>query len=376
MAASQATPDQYTFLKLDGISKSYGEVPAVRQLSLDIDRGESVTLLGPSGCGKTTTLRMIAGFEKPDSGEIVLNGEPLVSVARGIHRPPERRRMGMVFQSYAIWPHMTVAANVGFPLKVRGVAATEIGTRVAKALDMVGLAGFGDRPAPRLSGGQQQRVALARALVYEPDILLLDEPLSNLDAKLREQMQVELKLLKERLSLSLVYVTHDQDEALGLSDRIVLMNHGRIEQIGSPRDLYLHPRTKFARDFLGKSVTMRGRVRDMESGHVCVTLDFGGHDLLRCPRLPGNDFTIGDAVEISLRPQSIQVLDADADAATDIASITGIVEALLYQGERSECEVRLGEDKILVYVPPDLALTRGQEIKLGITSEALSVWPR
>src|SRR5579862_4809811 len=234
---SEERPLPQGFVRLDRLSKRFGPLTAVEDLSLEIGKGEAVTLLGPSGCGKTTTLRMIAGLETPNTGTISFNGIPVVSIADGINLPPERRKIGMVFQSYAIWPHMSVAQNVAFPLKVRHVPAAEIRARVAAALAMMGLAGLDDRPATRLSGGQQQRVALARALIHEPALLLLDEPLSNLDphllaqlhveiaqrlveqqqrrlVKLREQMRVELRLLQARLGLSLVYVTHDQTEAL------------------------------------------------------------------------------------------------------------------------------------------------------------------
>ena len=359
------------FLKLDRLSKSFGGLPAVVDLSLDIARGESLTLLGPSGCGKTTTLRMIAGLETPDAGAIMLDGETLVSVEGGIYRPPERRKMGMVFQSYAIWPHMTVAANVGFPLKVRHVRSAEIRQRVGKVLALVGLDGLEDRPAPRLSGGQQQRVALARALVYEPEILLLDEPLSNLDVKLREQMRLELKLLQERLDLTLIYVTHDQTEALSLSDRIVMMNQGRVEQIGAPREMYQRPRTRFVRDFLGKSVTLSGTVRRLEADRVCVALGADG-TLLDCRRAADVAFTPDGAVEISIRPEAIRIGRPER---AGWASLKGAVAAILYQGERSECEVRIGGDSILVYVPADVALSRGQAIELAIATDAISVWP-
>jgi iron(III) transport system ATP-binding protein len=279
--------------------------------------------------------------------------------------------MGMVFQSYAIWPHMTVAANVGFPLRVRHVASAEIRARVTKALAMVGLDGLEDRPAPRLSGGQQQRVALARALVYEPEILLLDEPLSNLDVKLREQMRLELKLLQQRLGLTLIYVTHDQTEALSLSDRIVMMNQGRIEQIGAPRDLYERPRTRFVRDFLGKSITLPGTVRKLDADRICVALGADG-TLLDCRRAADIDFTPDAAVEVSIRPESIRLGRPER---AGWAALNGTVVAVLYQGERSECEVRIGATSILVYVPPEVALSRGQAIELAIATDAISVWP-
>jgi ABC-type Fe3+/spermidine/putrescine transport system ATPase subunit len=359
------------FLKLSRLCKSFGGITAVADLSLDIARGEALTLLGPSGCGKTTTLRMIAGLESPNSGTIYLDGKPLV--APGIELPPERRGMGMVFQSYAIWPHMTVAGNVGFPLKMRRVGAGEIRARVSRALAMVGLAGYEDRPAPALSGGQQQRVALARALVYEPQILLLDEPLSNLDVKLREQMCIEIKLLQTRLGLTVIYVTHDQSEALGLSDRIAMFNRGRIEQIGTPRELYERPCTPFVRDFLGKSTRLAGRIERIDHDGALVALEDGHGTTLACQRPDNPALVPGSAVEVSVRPEAI-VVDIDANG-TAPGTLLGVVEAVLYQGERSECEVRVGSQSALVFVSPKTKIERNAKIKLRIPPEAASVWP-
>ena len=360
------------FLELSHLAKHFGDVIAVVDFTLDIARGEAVTLLGPSGCGKTTTLRMIAGLESPDSGAIRLSGKQLVSSADGIELPPEKRGMGMVFQSYAIWPHMTVGGNVGFPLRIRHKPTAEIRDRVAKALAMVGLSGYEDRPAPALSGGQQQRVALARALVYEPQILLLDEPLSNLDVKLREQMRFEIRLLQDRLDLTVIYVTHDQAEALGLSDRIVMLNHGRIEQVGAPRDLYERPRTPFVRDFLGKSIRFSGRIVRMGPEGALVALHDAGGTLLPCRGPEDPSLGIGCAVEVSVRPESISVEAGVTRAAP--GQILGTVEAVLYQGERSECEVRIGSQTALVFVPPATEIARASRIALRIPQAAISVW--
>ena len=359
------------FIRIDGLSKRFGPLTAVADLSLAIGKGEAVTLLGPSGCGKTTTLRMIAGLETPDTGAIFFDGVPVVSTKDRINLPPERRKIGMVFQSYAIWPHMTVAENVAFPLKVRRIAAAEIRHRVQSALAMMGLDGLDDRPATRLSGGQQQRVALARALIHEPALLLLDEPLSNLDVKLREQMRVELKLLQARLGLTLVYVTHDQTEALGLSDRIVLLNHGRVEQIGNPRALYEQPATPFVRDFLGKSVTLPGRVKGVANGRAAVELACDAGAVIECPAPSGFDLSPGRDIEISVRPEAVRLAVAGNGAAD---TLHGVVEAVLYQGERSECEVRLGGAAILVYVPPDSSFGRGDRISLSIARDAARIW--
>ncbi len=255
-----------TVLRLEGVSKSYGAVQAVDRASLEVDRGEVFTLLGPSGCGKTTTLRLVAGLEDPDTGEISLRGRLVASVSRRLFVPPHKRNLGMVFQSYAIWPHMSVFENVAYPLKLRGVRGRAMHERVARVLELVGLDGLERRPATLLSGGQMQRLALCRALVYEPDLLLLDEPFSNLDAKLREQMRIELKFLQRRLGITVLFVTHDQIEALSLSNRIAVMSRGRAEQIGPPRSLYEEPASAFVRDFLGQTVILKGHARRRDRG--------------------------------------------------------------------------------------------------------------
>src|SRR5499426_2755632 len=256
-------------ISIERVSKSYGPVAAVRDLSLEIRDREFVTLLGPSGCGKTTLLRLIAGFLAPDRGVIRVDGLPVSSAGSLV--PPERRGMGMVFQNYAIWPHKTVYENVAFGLEVRKVARAEARERVARVLELVNLAGLEGRYPSELSGGQQQRVALARSLVVEPDILLLDEPLSNLDAKLRERMRWELKELQRRTGITFVYVTHDQSEAMALSDRIAVMHAGEIMQVGAPRAVYARPVNKIVADFMGLVNLISGRVvRPGAAGLVAV----------------------------------------------------------------------------------------------------------
>ncbi|WP_395713697.1 ABC transporter ATP-binding protein [Reyranella sp.] len=240
------------FLTLDGLTKRFGTHAAVDGLSLSVEKGEFVSLLGPSGCGKTTTLQLIAGFVEPTSGAIRLEGRDLLTVK------PAKRGLGIVFQSYALFPHMTVAENVAFGLEMQGVAVTERARRVGETLELVGLAAFSSRFPRQMSGGQQQRVALARALVIRPQILLLDEPLSNLDAKLREEMQIELRQIQRSLGTTTILVTHDQAEAMALSDRLVVMNHGRAEQIGPPHEAYERPATPFVASFLGKTNVVNG----------------------------------------------------------------------------------------------------------------------
>ena len=269
-----AAPVHQPLLQLKQVTKRFNDQVVVHHVDLTLRRGEFFTLLGPSGCGKTTTLRMVAGLERPDGGEIVLRGRPVASAASGHFDPPEKRNLGMVFQSYAIWPHMTVFENVAYPLELRRQPRATIRARVAEVLDLVGLAGLEQRPATQLSGGQQQRLALCRALVYEPDLILLDEPFSNLDAKLREQMRVELKLLQQRLNVTVLFVTHDQLEALSLSDTIAVMNLGRLEQVGTPRALYDGPGSPFVRDFIGQNVLLDGHVREvLDSRRAVVGID-------------------------------------------------------------------------------------------------------
>src|SRR5207244_1944821 len=249
---------------------------------------EIFTLLGPSGCGKTTTLRLVAGLEHPDAGEIALRGRVVASVSRRVFVAPHKRNLGMVFQSYAIWPHMNVFENVAYPLRLRGVKRSVVAEKVTRVLHLVGLAGRDERGATLMSGGQMQRLALCRALVYEPDLLLLDEPFSNLDAKLREQMRVELKVLQRRLGVTVLFVTHDQIEALSLSDRVAVMQSGRVEQVGAPRALYERPASAFVRDFLGQTVILRGVVKELASETVGVAMDgaLAGTTLRGC-RAPG-----------------------------------------------------------------------------------------
>jgi iron(III) transport system ATP-binding protein len=242
------------FLRISGLRKSFGDLVAVDGVSLAVEEGHTLALLGPSGCGKTTILRCLAGLETADAGAIEIAGKPVFDHDAGINLVPEQRELGIVFQSYAVWPHMTVAENVGFPLKVRRVARAEAASRTARVLDMVGLASASGKPATALSGGQQQRVALARALVHEPRLVLFDEPMSNLDARLRAHMRMELAVLQERLGFTAVYVTHDQTEAFSLAETVAVMNHGRIETIGDPRSVFAHPRTPFVAEFLGLNV--------------------------------------------------------------------------------------------------------------------------
>ena len=281
-------------LVLNGLGKSFGKTPAVQDVSLSIGPGEFVSLLGPSGCGKTTTLRMIAGFMRPTTGTIAVNGVVLSSPEHS--QPPEKRGMSMIFQSYAIWPNMTVGENVAFGLKLRKMPGSELNRRVDKILEVVQLAHLRDRYPAELSGGQQQRVALARAIVIEPDVLLLDEPLSNLDANLREEMRSEIRRLHDEFKITTVYVTHDQAEAMVTSDRIVVMNHGRIEQVDDPVSLYNRPKSRFVAGFIGRTNFLEGRV---DGG----TIAFPGFTAA-AGLLPDAAGLAGD-VTFSVRPQNV-----------------------------------------------------------------------
>jgi ABC-type Fe3+/spermidine/putrescine transport system ATPase subunit len=357
----------------------------VDRASLEVQRGEVFTLLGPSGCGKTTTLRLVAGLERPDGGEITLRGRVVASVPRRVFLAPNRRNLGMVFQSYAIWPHMTVFDNIAYPLELRGTKRAVIRDKVERVLGLVGLEGLETRAATLLSGGQMQRLALCRALVYEPDLLLLDEPFSNLDAKLREQMRVELKLLQRRLGVTVLFVTHDQIEALSLSDRIAVMQRGRVEQVGPPRSLYEHPASAFVRDFLGQTVILPGRVAPscvakVEPGEhsATVTVELNGAlagSTLRGRAAPGQLLTAGAGAHVAIRPEDIEVVHDDAPWPSGRA-LAGVIEALLFVGDRYEARVSLGaKHSILLNLPRAREWREGQRLQLAFPPEAVSVWP-
>jgi ABC-type Fe3+/spermidine/putrescine transport system ATPase subunit len=349
----------------------------VDRVSLEVARGEIFTLLGPSGCGKTTTLRLVAGLERPDGGEIVLRDRVVASAPRRTFVAPHRRNLGMVFQSYAIWPHMTVFENVAYPLQLRGGRRAVIRERVARVLELVGLGGLETRAATLLSGGQMQRLALCRALVYEPDLLLLDEPFSNLDAKLREQMRVELKLLQRRLGVTVLFVTHDQIEALSLSDRIAVMQGGRVEQVGSPRELYERPASPFARDFLGQTVILRGVIKEPPAGDGMVTValeDALAGCTLRGRSAAATALAAGGPAHVAIRPEDIEATIAGTAAAE--GALAGTIEALLFVGDRYEARVALGgEQRILLLLPRGREWREGQRLRLAFPPDVVSVWP-
>jgi ABC-type Fe3+/spermidine/putrescine transport system ATPase subunit len=364
-------------VRLAGLWKTYpgGAAPAVKDLSLDVLDGEILTLLGPSGCGKTTTLRMVAGLETPDAGDIFFGDQAVVMTSRQLSLPPNKRNVGMVFQSYAIWPHMTVAENVAFPLKARKFPRGQIKERVQRVLDLVGLAGFEERPGPLLSGGQQQRVAFARALVTEPRVLLLDEPFSNLDAKLREQMRLSVKLLQKRLRIAMLFVTHDQIEALSLSNRIALMNFGVVQQQGDPRLLYEEPANEFVRDFVGRTLLFKGSVQSGNpSGQMAIALA-GARDCIVFGRSynPGG-VKAGESVYIGVRPEDVEIQPAGASE-PPAGMIGGKAQAALFVGERIEYQVEVdGQGLIMIYGERHQPVAEGSKVWLKLRPDGHTAW--
>lgn len=348
--------------------KSFGDVVALHRIGFEVAEGEFVSLLGPSGCGKTTTLRCIAGLERGEEGTIQIGDRVVSDFGANLVAPPEQRDIGMVFQSYAIWPHMTVFRNVAYPLIARRVSRAKIDQAVRETLKLVDMTEFIERPATNLSGGQQQRVALARALVAEPRVLLLDEPLSNLDAKLRDQMRVELRQIQQTLGVTAVYVTHDQAEAMALSDRVIVMNSGRIEQIGSPREIYQSPVTAFVAEFVGSSNFLRGRVGKRQGGTAQVLLA-GGGDIL----VPDKGFE-GDVL-VALRPQFCTV-HPKAEAAPEGANaLDGNITRVIYFGERSEARVDVNGTEVLVYLPFDSPLKVGDMARVSFAPQNCAPLP-
>jgi iron(III) transport system ATP-binding protein len=357
-------------LTLSNIVKRFGQMTAVDHLNLDVEEGEFLTLLGPSGCGKSTTLRLIAGLERPDEGTISLGGSVMSSGEDRVFTPPEKRGMGMVFQSYAVWPHMTVEQNVGFPLKLRRVPSAELKERVRDSLRLVGLDGLESRGATQLSGGQQQRVALARALVHNPSVLLLDEPLSNLDAKLREQMRLELRLLQRRLKITTIFVTHDQAEAMVLSDRIVVMNRGCVEQIGGPDDIYERPATRFVMDFVGRVNYLQGVARSV-NGLAHIVCD--GADLT-VTALPSDGLTGEQRVTLCIRPEDVSVLPTSAQH--EETDWRATVQTVTYLGHRVEYLLTVGSVTLMAEGAAAARLAEGDEVRLRIPREAMRAWTR
>ncbi len=348
-------------------------VRAVDGIDFEVPEGKFFTLLGPSGCGKTTTLRMIAGLEKPTSGEITIGDEVVSSADKNIFVPPNARDIGMVFQSYAIWPHMTVFDNVAFPLTVgkNKPSKAEVKRRVNKALATVQMDGLQDRPAPRLSGGQQQRLALARALISEPKVLLLDEPLSNLDAKLREQMRIELRELQRQLGITTIYVTHDQAEALAMSNMVAVMYLGKIVQLDKPREIYNSPKNEFTADFIGTTNFVSGKVvgDPLEDGARLVET---AHGELLCFVPP--EINNGDSVLISIRPQNVLISTEGTPNARNV--FRGKLRVAVFLGEYMDCQVEVGSVLLRAHMHSRLRIRRGDEVYVHLPRDLCTVVPK
>jgi spermidine/putrescine transport system ATP-binding protein len=350
-----------TAVQLDDVRKEFGDTTAVDGIDIDLRHGEFFSLLGPSGCGKTTTLRMISGFETPTDGSIRIEGDDVV------HRPPNKRNTNLVFQGLSLFPHMTVAENVGYGLEKDGVDSGERERLVEKYLDIVDLSGYGDRKPQDLSGGQQQRVAIARALVNEPDILLLDEPLSSLDRKLRQQMQVELQEIHDRVESTFFYVTHDQDVAMSMSDRLAVMNDGEIEQIGTPKQIYREPSTAFVADFIGDTNLLDGVVENTThpprlelDAETDVSIDLGDAP------------TKGDVVA-SIRPEEVEIAEAGAGA------IDGIVVNQYFHGDRTNLVIEPHDDSLPeldVAVQGRTSVPESGEVSVDLNPDAMSVYAK
>jgi iron(III) transport system ATP-binding protein len=355
------------YLTLENITKVFppgrigSEVVAVNDVNLDIEKGELVTLLGPSGCGKTTTLRMIAGFEFPTTGSIILDGQAINSL------PPHKRDMSMVFQSYAIFPHLNVFENVAYGLHVHRIPKSVIKERVDKVLDLVHLEGYGDRAPTQLSGGQQQRVALARALVMEPKVLLMDEPLSNLDAKLREEMRTEIRRIQKELNITSVYVTHDQIEAMTLSDRIVIMNQGIIEQIGTPVQIYRFPNSRFVADFIGRANFVPGEVQEKIGSNLTVKALGENVQLTNIQR----EFQKQDAVTLIIRPEMTRIKKTGE-------LFKGVIRRAVYLGDVIEYDVEVSGQLITGLETDPHVLTlfpEGEQVTVGFADGCIQVLP-
>ncbi len=348
-------------LFIRGLSKSYGLSPAVSSLDLDIREGELTAILGPSGCGKSTLLSCIAGILKPDSGEITLDGKTLFSSRDGIFVPPEKRNMGVVFQSYALWPHMRVSANLAYPLKVRRLPAAETEKEIRRILAILKLEGKEMRYPGELSGGEQQRVALGRALIMRPDLLLLDEPLSNLDARLRESMQEEIRRLQQKLKLTIIHVTHDQGEAMAMSDRITIMNEGRALQTGSPREIYFSPSCGFVADFVGTNNLVEGKITEAD-GVDRLTVNDG-----TSISLPGNTDKNGEGLALyAIRPEDISLAHEQGSASTGGSGTGGTVISRTFRGAHIVYTLRFGSIQLRVQTHTDTIYATGDTVLFSI----------
>jgi len=349
--------DRDSVIEVKNLVKKFKHITAVDHVNLQVKRGELMTLLGPSGCGKTTLLRCINGHLEPDEGRIFIDGKDVTTV------PTHKRELGMVFQAFALFPHMTAYENAEFPLKIRGFPKREMRERVEEAIEMVRLKGWENQYPRQLSGGQQQRIGLARALVYRPKILLMDEPLSNLDAKLREQMRFEIKDLQAHLNITTLYVTHDQEEALALSNSIAIMNEGQIHQVGTPREIYEEPRTKFVAVFIGLANFIKGVIRDFDSlGRAVVTSEDVGQLIVPL----SHSTRKGGELLVFIRPNDIQLLDLDDEGVEDNA-FEGVIEKATYLGEKVDYRIKAGDNlEMRVQVGGMGRFRRGDKVKVHL----------
>ncbi len=355
-------------LRLRNLSKRFGETVAVDDLGLEIRDGEIMTLLGPSGCGKTTTLRCIAGFVNPDAGDVYLGDERITDL------PPERRDIGFVFQNYALWPHMTVYQNLAFGLELRRLSKDEVGRRIQETLALVRLIGYEDRRPRQLSGGQQQRVALARALVLQPNVLLLDEPLSNLDAQLREEMRFEIRELQRQLGITSIYVTHDQAEALVLSDRIAVLHRGKMVQVGTPDEIYNRPSNRFVAGFIGLTSFIEGSISgfDETMGHAIVTTK---DDLTI--KVDAQDLSPGQSVTLSIRPEHLRLSrDGHETPAENYNVLEGKVHRAAYLGDVVDYRIQVGDWELRAHSSTDKALSHGEHVFIIFSPERVTVIPK
>jgi iron(III) transport system ATP-binding protein len=357
-----------SFVDIGHLTKRFGDHTAVRDVSFQVPQGSTLALLGPSGCGKTTILRCLAGLETPDAGIIEIGGNRVFDRARGVDLMPEKRELGIVFQSYAVWPHMTVADNVAFPLKVRGMPTSERMKIASKMLETVGLAGFESRSATLVSGGQQQRIALARALVHEPRLVLFDEALSNLDAQLREQMRLELRLLQERLGFTAIYVTHDQAEAFGLADTVVLMNQGAIETSGPAREVFRRPASAFVARFFGLNV-LEARMIGPVPGTEFVDVALNERLSVRGVIGDGLDPTPGKPVLACIRKESVR-----AERTQTAGGAPGTIEAVSFLGVAEEYIVDIHGISLRA-TQPAAGFRRGDAVHVGLTPEDWIILP-
>lgn len=333
-----------SILEVKNLTKKFGNTVAIQNVNFEVDRVLFITLLGPSGCGKTTTLRCVAGLEKPDTGKIVIDGETMTSVKEKVFVPPHKRKLSMVFQSYAVWPHMTVFDNVAYGLKARKLSKNEIKSKVRQILSLVGIESVQNRYATQLSGGQQQRVSLARSLVLEPKLLLLDEPLSNLDAKLRESMRFELKKLQSQLEMTFLYVTHDQSEAMVVSDRIVVFNEGRIEQIGTSKELYNNPKNKFVADFIGSTNFLEGTLTAIKDDESWIMHTEEGITIHGLGHVTGKKEQ--DKVLLSIRPEDLELFKKRPTEKINIYS--GEIINKTFLGNFTIYNVSIGKKKLAI----------------------------